>query len=1155
MKKKILGLLFALLMAIPVFGQQPQASMGQTLYSANSKYTNGIAPGYWPQTQDTPPDSLGVNIGPGTSNCGGGDVFYAGGQLTMTNNTTNYIDLSATNCVPEVSIVGYQSNMHIALVVTSEFAVTSLTDTRTLFFRGGGPTGGGQNYFNVKLYGSICDGVTRVPDDGPGIMAAASAAAISGPYSTVLIPAGSNCIVNSYPTFNEAGLNIEGYGSQITSTNADWILQFSGENQAFRGVMFRDDTPGATNHNAIQLVAVNGFLLEDSGIISNAAITPYGNSGIGLLYTNRTPYTYDQLIPMYLADPSMNTNGSGGASPFSRNVRVFNCKCIEKQGIPMVTGLVSVINAGGTATVTLISGQPFNTAWALGAIQIGSVSYPLSNTTIQSSTQMKITSGPATIAEATYNYSLQGADQCIQYAFTKSGQASGNYIFGYATGIQFWGGDITTLTNVATTTTSGGVLTDDSDPFDTTPGSPIVGSTLQMYQTTPALPFPTLYFITSVVSASEITITPVIPCPPTISCPQNLTDVGYSTGFDNLTAPRMVQDLTVENNVCEGCSFWGAYGKSILFTGNFAYGGPDVGIDFEGTLDSQMVGNTCHNFPNGCLTVFHSCRSILISGNHVTQDNSVFPMAPIYGDLYNCTDTKVDNNDFTSLDPTAPGTLTRSFGFAAFRDFNNNKFNNVLAQVFFETPIANLIGNQFEFTYPFSNSFNALLAYREDEFWPPAVPPSLLNIRGNTITSTVAQPAGTIGVACAFGDGVHSGTGTCIIDGNVFQGPVPLPVDIALGDGEEINEPSPPNGPFVTPTFVVTNNKLHGPVITGNFSGGYLGQPVIDIAGNLDLNTGRWYNTLTNIGSGGFNPSTTILGPDVAQVNPDLTKENPNSNVANYNFSGCSGAACSKWTTSSSDWSFSSGGASWDGTAPSLLSQSASNAAIPLVAGAYYDVSVDFVSITGSPILFVHGEVNSWNVGNGQAMPMALGVQHLIIQANGRQQPFLSLYAQTNAGYSSTLEIAYVDCHLLGGSGVFQGNLAILTIPVYASISDAENDGMTPGQLFQNSSGEVFVVPPYLVSGPDAPTDLVATAGSLSVSLTWDASANCPYCTYNVYYGTVSSPTTLFGNVGTATSATITGLISGTEYYFMVVPINDAGSGTASSIANATPTS
>jgi hypothetical protein len=131
-----LALVIALLASLAAFGQSPQTSdvsNTQPLYAVNAKYVNGVAPGYWP----TAGSGLTLNITKGT--CFDSSLTrhaYAGGTLTMTNSTTNYVVLSAAACAVSSNTSDYGTDIPIATVVTSGGSITSITDDRTEFAAG-----------------------------------------------------------------------------------------------------------------------------------------------------------------------------------------------------------------------------------------------------------------------------------------------------------------------------------------------------------------------------------------------------------------------------------------------------------------------------------------------------------------------------------------------------------------------------------------------------------------------------------------------------------------------------------------------------------------------------------------------------------------------------------------------------------------------------------------------------------------------------------------------------------------------------------------------------------------------------------------------------------------------------------------------------------
>jgi hypothetical protein len=134
---KTLAIIVALLPAL-AFGQQAQTSAAP-LMSSNVKYVQGVGPGYWP----TPGTGLTLNVAAGTSFCSGTIVTYAGGTLTMTASTTNYVYLNSS-CALTSNTTGFSaSTIPIAKVVTGSSSITSVTDDRTMLILGGSGPGGG----------------------------------------------------------------------------------------------------------------------------------------------------------------------------------------------------------------------------------------------------------------------------------------------------------------------------------------------------------------------------------------------------------------------------------------------------------------------------------------------------------------------------------------------------------------------------------------------------------------------------------------------------------------------------------------------------------------------------------------------------------------------------------------------------------------------------------------------------------------------------------------------------------------------------------------------------------------------------------------------------------------------------------------------------
>jgi predicted RNA-binding protein with TRAM domain len=118
--------------------------------------------------------------------------------------------------------------------------------------------------------------------------------------------------------------------------------------------------------------------------------------------------------------------------------------------------------------------------------------------------------------------------------------------------------------------------------------------------------------------------------------------------------------------------------------------------------------------------------------------------------------------------------------------------------------------------------------------------------------------------------------------------------------------------------------------------------------------------------------------------------------------------------------------------------------------------------------------------------------------------------------------------------------------------------GLTNGTAYQikiravNAAGdgtESAAVSATPGTTPDAPTNLTATAGDTTITLTWKApSSNGGFAITNYKYSTNNGSTyTAFDPaIGDTTSATITGLTNGTEYEIKLRAVNALGDGAES---------
>lgn len=184
--------------------QQPQTQTAP-LYAVNAKYVNGVAPGYSPTVNS----GLILNIGPGTSVCNGTVQNYAGGTLTLTASTTNYIYLDTSNgCTPTVSTSGFISSLPVAMVNTGSSAINSIADVRTPF---NNSNGGGVSAPGVA-YAALEPGA----DAGQKIQNAINAVSPNG----IVITRGLSGNINT-PMVITQPISIDCSGSTLTFTGPD----------------------------------------------------------------------------------------------------------------------------------------------------------------------------------------------------------------------------------------------------------------------------------------------------------------------------------------------------------------------------------------------------------------------------------------------------------------------------------------------------------------------------------------------------------------------------------------------------------------------------------------------------------------------------------------------------------------------------------------------------------------------------------------------------------------------------------------------------------------------------------------------------------------------------------------------------------------------
>jgi parallel beta-helix repeat protein len=97
--------------------------------------------------------------------------------------------------------------------------------------------------------------------------------------------------------------------------------------------------------------------------------------------------------------------------------------------------------------------------------------------------------------------------------------------------------------------------------------------------------------------------------------------------------PRNIYDVIISDNRIYNVTggIWAARGDRITITNNYVENCDDVGIDYEGTINSFATFNRVRNAKNGGLTTFYGARNIEFKNNEVVQELGYGNGIMIYG--------------------------------------------------------------------------------------------------------------------------------------------------------------------------------------------------------------------------------------------------------------------------------------------------------------------------------------------------------------------------------------------------------------------------------------------------------------------------------------------------------------------------------------------
>ena len=233
---------------------------------------------------------------------------------------------------------------------------------------------------------------------------------------------------------------------------------------------------------------------------------------------------------------------------------------------------------------------------------------------------------------------------------------------------------------------------------------------------------------------------------------------------------RKCSHLTITGNVvtdsAEG-GIWGSMGELITVAGNVVDGAGDICIDFEGCVTCTASGNTVTGGANAGLTTFFICDDVTFSGNVVTTDvlNGGICRLQNGSGLPTPRGVRFVNNIFSCTNGVGLALMETSENF----EFSNNLCRNVsIHSAINNQKYSTIESNTFLFTVVRSAAFNAIDAGANNAF-------GRLRIRNNTVTSSVAQPAGSKGITQSQID--SSQPPVVIIEGNEVNDGFPISIE------------------------------------------------------------------------------------------------------------------------------------------------------------------------------------------------------------------------------------------------------------------------------------------------------------------------------------------------------------------------------------------
>jgi hypothetical protein len=247
-------------------------------------------------------------------------------------------------------------------------------------------------------------------------------------------------------------------------------------------------------------------------------------------------------------------------------------------------------------------------------------------------------------------------------------------------------------------------------------------------------------------------------------------------------------------------------------------------------------------------------------------------------------------------------------------------------------------------------------------------------------------------------------------------------------------------------------------------------------------------------------------------------------------------------------------------TASSGSITSASFAAkVDFAADAPHFVAMGDLDLDGRPDLALSGNNrvsilrNTTPSGNTTAISFAAKVDFTtgtspygvaIADLNGDGKPDLATVNSTSNTVSVLRNTSWVG-NITTGSFSAKVDFNVGSTPFSLALGDLDMDGKPELVTANYASNTISVLRNTLSSGPSTPSNLTATAGIGQVTLRWKANTET-IAYYRVYVGTTPNPADTVGKIiHPAAEKIITGLSSGTRYYFRIRAVDTFGNASA----------